>query len=87
MRFWRNRELKKKRLLPGLMACAIAPFLTSCATNTLGDLRPIGVDTSTVCRTFGPITISPSDTKETQEQALRHDAVWEELCQTGGKEK
>jgi hypothetical protein len=45
------------------------------------------VDTSTVCQTFVPITISPSDTKETQEQVLRHDAVWEELCQTEGEKK
>lgn len=70
------------------MACAIAPFLTGCATNTLGDLHPIGVDTSTVCRVFGPITVSASDTKETQDQVLAHDAVWEEICgQTAGEKK
>jgi hypothetical protein len=65
------------------MACALAPFLTSCATNTLGDPRLIGVDTNAVCRTFVPITVSASDTKETQDQVLAHDAVWEEICGDG----
>ena len=78
--------MSKRKLLPGALLLGIAPFLTSCATNTLAS-RTIGVDTSTVCRTFVPITISPADTKETQEQVLRHDAVWEEICDQADKEK
>lgn len=53
--------------------------LTACQTTATE-----GIDVSTGCLTFKPISWSKKDTRLTQEEIVSHNAVWKKLCAKKG---
>lgn len=59
------------RTKPALILAA-ALLVSGCATNT-----PV-IDTA--CMAFGPLSFSRTDTAQTVNGILEHNAAWEALC-------
>lgn len=57
---------------------ALCLLLTACQTTASG-----GIDVSTGCIAFRPISWSKKDTRPTQEEIVSHNAVWKKLCKKG----
>lgn len=85
-RLFRQRNWRGKLLSIALcwLLLGVAVYLTGCATHSpttgSGETRRSEGGVQTACLAFQPFRWSQRDTRETQEQAIRHNAVGVSLC-------
>lgn len=73
-----SKPMKLGRRL--VLATLLSLSLAACQTTGTGGINAGAGSVSVACESFSDIKWSSKDTRETQEQAVEHNAVYDKLC-------